>query len=915
MSTPSTQPSLSTLFVELNHRCPDAQPVTVGVPLPRGRLRPPQSVHLRPCSGEVETGMPESPPPHHRPAPPLEVDSQALALWPDGSIQWLLLHFMVPPLKAGRHHFSLEEGEASSVDGRTSSESALSVTQDEHAFWVSTGAARFHISRSRFLPFEQVEVEGQPLLDTSGCRTVLRDAQDMPAAPLIQHSEVEHQGTLTTQLRLEGSFSSGEPFRFVARLRFWRDTGLVKVSFCLHNPQRARHAGGQWDLGDPGSLFFRQLALDLKLKGSEHAFLEWQPEVGNGYLTSEGALNLYQDSSGGAQWDSRNHLNHHGIIPQQFQGYRAKLLDKAGIDLQQFSGLRASPVVRSRTHEGQLAVAVPEFWQQFPKSLDATPFSVSVGLFPSQWADQFELQGGERKNHSFFVEFRPAGIASPELEWVHRPAFACATAKAIESSGVLPYAPPAASASMSPEKHGSSGEQPASEAARGRLDALLQGVVSGPESFFAGREVIDEYGWRNFGDVWANHEALHFQGPPPVISHFNNQYDLLYGLLLNQLRTGDGRWWLLADPLARHVMDIDIYHTRQDKAAYNGGLFWHTDHYLDAATCSHRTFSGNNANGRKGYGGGPGAQHNATSGLRLYYYLTGDEAAREAVLELADWVRAMDDGERNILGVLAGGPTGWATSTFDFFGAGRGAGYSLYALLDAWQVSGQHAYLEKAEALIRRTVHPSDDVPALDLLNAEPRWSYTIFLAALCRYLEVKAGYQLTDDAYAYGQAALVRYATWMLNHEYPYFDRKETLIFPTETWLGQEMRKANVLRMAARHVEEPLRTQLLTRGESLADRAWQDLLSFESRGVCRSIAIWSQEGPRDLWFRQQSPTPLPKPAEKVAFGSPETFVPQRQQIRQALSNPAKAARLLLNIADPRRWQRVLSQVEGSLKP
>ena len=46
------------------------------------------------------------------------------------------------------------------------------------------------------------------------------------------------------------------------------------------------------------------------------------------------------------------------------------------------------------------------------------------------------------------------------------------------------------------------------------------------------------------------------------------------------LRTGDARWWRLMDDLARHVRDIDIYHTREDKAAYNGGLFWHTNHYM-----------------------------------------------------------------------------------------------------------------------------------------------------------------------------------------------------------------------------------------------------------------------------------------------------------------------------------------------
>ena len=45
-----------------------------------------------------------------------------------------------------------------------------------------------------------------------------------------------------------------------------------------------------------------------------------------------------------------------------------------------------------------------------------------------------------------------------------------------------------------------------------------------------------------------------------------------------------------------------------DKDEYNGGLFWHTDHYLDASTATHRTFSKNHSAAYEGYssGGGPG---------------------------------------------------------------------------------------------------------------------------------------------------------------------------------------------------------------------------------------------------------------------------------------------------------------------
>src|SRR3954454_21239428 len=113
------------------------------------------------------------------------------------------------------------------------------------------------------------------------------------------------------------------------------------------------------------------------------------------------------------------------------------------------------------------------------------------------------------------------------------------------------------------------------------------------------------------------------------------------------------------------------------------------------------------------------------------------------------------------------------------------------------------------------------DIDALDLLDVERRWSYTVFLSALARYLGVKAQTGEVDAAYAYARASLLAFAAWMLDHEVPYFDRPERLEYPTETWAAQEVRKATVPRLAAEHADEPLRARLLRRGDDLADRAW----------------------------------------------------------------------------------------------
>src|SRR5262249_30947404 len=205
-------------------------------------------------------------------------------------------------------------------------------------------------------------------------------------------------------------------------------------------------------------------------------------------------------------------------------------------------------------------------------------------------------------------------------------------------------------------------------------------------------------------------------------------------------------------------------------------------------------------------------------------------------------------------------------------------------------------------------IHPADDIAVLNLLDVENRWSYTVFLSVLCRYLDLKAEAGQLDFAYAYARASLLHYAAWMERHERPYFDQPDKLEYPTETWAAQEMRKGNVLRLAARYAEEPLRGQLLKRGLEFAERAWSDLLRFESRTTTRPLAIMMREGTVDLYLRQHDLPPAPPPDEAYDFGSPERFVPQRQRVKARLKSLSGLASITLRLVNPRNWLRYLAR-------
>ncbi len=817
------------------------------------------------------------------------VQTEVLARWNDCSVKWLLVDAILRGVEPGTSDWTLESSPG------PSGVAAIDIVRHGDSIHVDTGALAAEVLAVPFWTVRSVMVEGVEVTEAPAIRAELalpRRGRDLRPALFEPHRlEVETAGPLRATLLAEGECLDTGGLRFRVRTCFFAGTGLARVRVTVHNPRRARHRGGLWDLGDPGSIVLNDLVLQTRLAGAALAAFVRPEADGPVAALDQAPWLLHQESSGGENWRSRNHIDRQGRVPCRFRGYRVR--SPKG----EHSGLRASPVIVVETESARLTAAVPEFWQQFPKSLELDGSCVSIGLFPGGGPDGIELQGGERKTHTVWLCFEPAGQESPDrtgttpLDWVHLPARVACPPQWYAASGVAaPFLP-------------------AAEATDERLGTYLGAAAFGPGGVLARREVVDEYGWRHYGEVYADHENAHYPGPKPVISHYNNQFDVVLGAILQQMRSGDARWADLWEPLARHVIDIDIYHTDEDRSAYRGGLFWLTDHYRSAETATHRTYSGaNRPKHGKPYGGGPGAEHNYATGLLHAYYLTGSRDALEAVLGLADWVIAMDDGAQTVFGLFDRCPTGLASATRspDYHGPGRGAANSINTLLDGWQAAGDRKYLDKAEELIRRTIHPADDVAARDLLDVENRWSYTMHLAAVARYLDVKIELNELDFMYGYAQAALVRYAEWMVDNETPYFDNPEKLEYPTEAWAVQELRKANALRLAARHADEPLRARLLGRGGELADRAWDDLLRFESRGTARAVAVMLVEGLRDARFREAPEPPAPRLPGRHDFGLPEEFVPQRQRVLRSLTTFSGLARAAAVLVNPCNWPRMV---------
>lgn len=731
------------------------EPVGLGIPLPQGSLR---------NISELSLSWSED-------SAPVPFQAKTLTSWPDGSIRWVHISFLATLEARGQKSLLLEKGVPHAPD------ETMNIERVDGSLIIGTAEVDYKL-QAHSLAWDSINTADL----ASQTKVILKD-EDHRACEFIssENWEVIEAGPVSITVKQDGFWKKSDGsdhVRVTCELAIYNANGLMEVSVIPHNPRRASHPGGLWDLGDKGSVFFCGLNVETTFSQEGHiTLISGEPETSK-TVTSNQSAGIYQDSSGGTHWDSPNHVDRFGKITTRFRGYS---ISKDGQKIS--SGLRANPRLTWENDNTCLQIAVPRFWQNFPTSLRGEQKKVVAGLFPEDSGQLYELQGGERKRQTLFMDHSER---KEDLSWVYAPLTPVIYASVYEASDAFPWF---------------QADQPA-----GPLDALIELGLEGPNNFFNKREQIDEYGWRNFGDIFADHETLYQpDGEPPLVSHYNNQYDAIYGFARQFAITGDSRWFELMDDLARHVVDIDIYHTNEDRAEYNHGLFWHTDHYLPAHTATHRTFSKHNTSSSTPgqTGGGPAEEHCYTTGLLYHYFLTGSRASRQAVLDLASWITTLHEGSGTLLeqllrikrydvpkirSLMSGG-----MPTNHVYPFKRGTGNYLNALLDAHLLEPEGGWLKKAENVIFGTIHPQDKIADRQLLSIESNWSYLVLIAAISRFLLVKKKSGSFDGAYKCAANSLRHYSRWMVANEQTFLSRPEDLEFPNDTWAAQDLRKAMI--------------------------------------------------------------------------------------------------------------------------
>ncbi|WP_143824574.1 RIFT barrel domain-containing protein [Neiella marina] len=791
--------------------------IEFGLPLPKGQFRQNQ-LALLDDQGRV-----------------LNAHVCATSFWPDKTLRWCRVSMATAGLTLPAKVYPTAVAQLDGIEQKTPV-----IQRTEQTLDITTDHYRYQFNTSELSTFSVFERSGEQLLGGRAIGLVPPEGQiAVGNVDYVSHrSEYLASGALLTKVTLAGTFdtkSELEPPRFKLTVKFHHNSDRIDASLQLHNPRAAQHIEGTWDLGDPNSLLFDSLHLSWfadQLNQLRCADEQDQTPP----ITADQSLTVYHESSGGEAWNSPVHVNAQQQLPMRFQGYRLTT------DNRTTTGTRIQPVISARCRGSAIQLGIQQFWQQFPSAITISQQHLELGLFPAEFPDRYELQGGERKTFHFSLclsslddgaERQSLVLPIVQLNptWLAR----CHT---------LPWLTDAVTDS--------------------RLQAVINQGLFGEHSLLAKREKADQYGWRHFGELYADHEAEGHDGDELFISHYNNQYDPIYGLLTQSFIHQSAELKLQADELASHVVDIDIYHTDQDKNEYNHGLFWHTDHYQQAKTCTHRTYSKlhrNDVYADHVGGGGPGGQHCYTTGLTLHYLLAGDDDAKQAVLKLGEWISNVYEGQGTFVELLLAWKNRFRPDIKNLltglYPLDRGTGNYIIALLDCYTLTEQSRYLSNVAAIIRDTVHPCDIIAERNFDDVEETWFYTVFLQAVGRYLWVKAERLELDDDFIYARDALLHYADWMVTHENLSLDHPERLEFPTLTWTAQDLRKVAVLYMAHYFAPEP-QPRYVEQAEQWYQQICQGLEQDRTRTHTRVLAILMQNNGAREWVQQASRQPFP---------------------------------------------------------
>ncbi|MFV1965895.1 MAG: hypothetical protein ACC628_10760 [Pirellulaceae bacterium] len=609
-------------------------PVTTGVPFPQGQLG--SAEHVRLLDDQKE----------------LPVQIKLASRWPDGSVKWLLATFTANLSANQQRTYRLEFGR----NVRAAMADAFVIPVDKDGVVFDAGQLRFRVNSQGNL--QALDRNGRAYLaEGASCITKAVSAQgrEFSTATGAAEIEVEEAGPLRVIIKVTSQLSDPEGakwLRIEKRIIAYRGAPYLRIfhTFVIEGSERfatVDHLEYQIPLANPAPSW--QVATE---KGPSFELNETQPTV----------LQRFDDALVVVSGDRE--------IPAKS---------------------RVVGSIRSGG-DGGCAVAVRDFWQNYPKAFSISESGLNVGLCPRFDAGlydafPFEKEGhqlyyylldgnyrfkrGISKTHEMFLCFADEPQRATLCALFQRPLLATAPAEWYCASKVFYDVAPRNEA---------------------WFPLYEQAIDKNLAAYAEQRERQRDFGMLNYGD-WYGERGTNWG---------NIEYDTQHAFFLEYIRSGNPDAFFLGDATELHNRDIDTVQWSEDPKEV-GAVYVHQ-------MCHVGEYYDKPVPGSLGFPrGGYTVSHAWTEGHFDHFFLSGDRRSYETGCAVADF----------FIRKQLGRPYDFSTC--------RTPGWHLIMLAAAYAATDDPYYLNAARVVVDRVLETQDKRPRpLPAYQAAGRKPYQI---------------------------------------------------------------------------------------------------------------------------------------------------------------------------------------------
>lgn len=524
----------------------------------------------------------------------MDYQTRVLKRWPDGSVKWALVEFLASPGREKKQTVHL-------VSGTGVSAGPALAREKEGRIHVDTGPMQVEIRKGGFSLFDRVVVNGQDLLRPGKSRgIVLTDGSGkefLASRCGDTRVVIEENGPVKATVRVDGSHcgEKGKLLDYTVRLFFVKGKSTVRTQYTLRNASRK----------SPRHVYIKSLGLETELGLGEGVKALVSTHTGEGELDlGKGPVNLYQAVSDFPWLSDGDSFYYNGPVAPDFSREQQRGYAQEGYWLRQ-GGKTVAEGKRSEFPDlgfmdvsdasGRgMTVGVRYMAGLWPKALKADSSGrVVVSLWPEENGRGHWIRYGSHTSFEVMFAFHSDSSVKPadEMNRFQYPLVARAPVDWYNRNveGIYP---------------------------------LYHFISFSDEQKLAGKLGAGySIGWRKPKlKVWRYHYWGH--------GAFLNQHDFARIALINGIRDDRdlvkaGESTLYAESVINYYADWAVYHS--DDYDYSKEQFTPTENKAEAELAK-VVFEW---------------EHQHWYGMPLYYYMTGDERVREAILDWGEYVKRL----------------------------------------------------------------------------------------------------------------------------------------------------------------------------------------------------------------------------------------------------------------------------------